>query len=206
MKPPLVRRAATALAVFLGCLPSPVLPEGATPPAATPANPGFEEGAADRGLPEGWIGGSEGYEIAVDPDVAHGGEASVRIAALAPGLPEDSWVPLIQQIPAEPWRGKRVRLSGWLRTRDVTSGWAGLWMRVDAPIGPPLAFDNMRTRPVSETTPWTRYEVVLHVDAGASRIAYGVVLAGDGTVWADDLALEEVGTDVPTTEPEPGDR
>lgn len=92
-----------------------------------------------------------------------------------------------------------MRLSGWLRTKDISSGWAGLWMRVDSPTTPALAFDNMPKRGPRGTSDWARYEVVLDVPKEASDVYFGAVLTGDGIVWADDLALEEVPLSVPTT-------
>lgn len=172
-------------------------------PAAEAFNLDFEEGADARGRPVGWDGGGRGYELAEDLTVAHGGLASGRIHALESELTDGEFAPLVQWLSAEPWRGKRARLSGWLRTRDVASGWAGLWMRIDSSEAPGLAFDNMPTRGPRGTTEWARYEVVLDVAEEASELYFGVVLAGNGTVWADDLALEEVTDSVATTAPEP---
>ena len=53
-------------------------------------------------------------------------------------------------------RGKRIRLSGHARSKDV-SDWAGLWMRVDGPKGEPLAFDNMQQRPIKGTGEFADY-------------------------------------------------
>lgn len=177
-------------------------PADPAPVAALPAVQGinldFEDGADARGMPLLWMGGARGYEIAADGEVVHGGAGSGRIAAkeLEPGK---NAAPLVQTISAEPFRGKRVRLSGWLRTRDVTSGWAGLWMRVDSAAKPNIAFDNMPDRGPRGTTEWKQYEVVLDVAEEASDVFFGVILAGNGTVWADDLALEEVPKSVPLT-------
>jgi hypothetical protein len=105
--------------------------------------------------------------------------------------------------------GKRVRFSGYVRSREVT-GWAGLWMRVDGPNGETLAFDNMQKRAIKGTGDWKEYQIVLDVPASAQKIAFGLLLAGKGGVWMDDLKFEVVGTDVPTTgetvgtEPKPG--
>lgn len=161
--------------------------------ATLPANLGFEQ------WPLAWSGGRPGYELAQDLEVKHGGNASGRIAARDLSLPDKKAAPLVQRIPASGWRGKRVRLSGWLRTQGVTTGFAGLWMRVDSKAERNLVFDNMRRRGPRGTTDWTRYEVVLDVPREASVISFGVVLAGDGTVWADDLAIDEAPPGVPST-------
>ena len=46
---------------------------------------------------------------------------------------------------------------------------------------------------------WTRYEIVLDVPANSFRISYGILLTGIGQVWVDDVQLEVVGDEVPTT-------
>jgi hypothetical protein len=63
-----------------------------------------------------------------------------------------------------------------------------------------LAFDNMQSRPVKGTRDWQRYEVVLDVAPEAKKIAMGVLLDGEGTLWVSDMNLEVVPTSVPTTD------
>jgi hypothetical protein len=95
--------------------------------------------------------------------------------------------------------GKRVKLSGWIRTEDVANH-VGMWMRVDGSTpNEMLAFDNMYDRPIKGTTDWQKYEIVLDVDVSAAGIAYGVLINGTGTAWLSDLAFEVVGSDIPTT-------
>ena len=104
-----------------------------------------------------------------------------------------------QTFEATPYKDKRVRFAGVLRTEQV-SEWAGLWMRVDGHAqGEILALDNMRGRSPSGTTDWTRYEIVLDVGPKAKLVALGVLLEGEGAVYADELTIEEVSLDVPTT-------
>jgi hypothetical protein len=49
------------------------------------------------------------------------------------------------------------------------------------------------------TRDWQRYEVIVDVAQGSSRISFGLGLMGAGQVWLDDLKFEAVGKDVPTT-------
>ena len=73
-------------------------------------------------------------------------------------------------------------------------------MRVDGKKRKILAFDNMQRRPIRGTTSWTKYSVVLDVAPQSTGIAFGILLAGKGQVWLDDLKFEIVGSDVPTTD------
>ena len=66
-------------------------------------------------------------------------------------------------LPIKDARGKRARFSGYIRTQDITTGYAGLWFRVDGAPRQVLAFDNMNNRGVTGTTDWTRYEIDLPV-------------------------------------------
>jgi hypothetical protein len=104
---------------------------------------------------------------------------------------------------ADRFRGKRVRLSAWVKTEGVASH-SGLWMRVDGPSGDatkPLASDAMQDRGITGTRDWRAYEIILDVATDAVDIAYGTHLSGSGTLWIDDMDLEEVSDRVPAMRP-----
>jgi hypothetical protein len=128
--------------------------------------------------------------------IKHGGESGVHIKSIssrsAAGV-------LKQTIKSDHYRGKRVRFSGYVRG-TVSEGWAALWMRVDGEQGQRLSLDNMQNRPIKGTTDWTKYEIVLEVPADSIAMTFGVVLAGKGEVWVDDLRIEMAGPDVPTSD------
>lgn len=102
---------------------------------------------------------------------------------------------LRQEIAADNYRGQRLRLSAEIKTDDA--GRVLLWVRVDGPQMKMLHFTDTEDRPVSGTTQWKRYDVVLDVPSDAVDIAFGYNLKGDGTAWARAFKLEPVGTDVP---------
>lgn len=60
---------------------------------------------------------------------------------------------LTQWFRADEYRGKRLRMTAYVRTSGVER-WAGLWMRIDGKEKTGLAFDNMMRRPVKGTTDW----------------------------------------------------
>jgi hypothetical protein len=148
--------------------------------------------------PAGWglAGDPSQYEIGTSQDVFHSGKSAGVVRAKAGAMP-DTFCTLMQRIHAHNYLGKRVRFSAIVKTQDV-SGWAGLWMRVDGKQYA-SAFDNMQERPIKGTTDWTRHEVVLDVADDSFQIALGVLAAGAGQTWIDDVALEVVGDDVPST-------
>lgn len=150
-------------------------------------------------LPKGWFkAGSnpKDYSMAIDRETKHSGKSSASLKSITnePG----GFGTLMQTFKADVFRGKRVRLTGYVRSKDVAD-WAGLWMRMDGPRGEVLSFDNMQKRAIKATTDWTRYEIVLDVPDPSQEVAFGLLLSGKGQVWMDDLNFEVVSKDVPTT-------
>ena len=153
--------------------------------------------AADK--PTGWIlagSAQSSYSMELDRNVVHDAKASGRLASVE--VPK-GFGTMMQSFDAKEYRGKRVRLSGFVKSTDV-SHWAGLWMRVDRPNGQPSgAFDNMQERPIKGTKDWARYEIVVDVAGDAVSIAFGVLIDGPGTVWVDNFDIAVVDKSVPTT-------
>jgi hypothetical protein len=157
-------------------------------------------GAARADAPKGWyLAGSSprSYTVGADTSVVHSGHASGALRSRAE-VKDDGFGTLMQTIRAGTYAGQRVRLSAWVRA-DLVAEWAGVWMRVDSADGKVLAFDNMQSRPITGTVGWTQFAVVLDVDKNAADIAFGILLAGTGAVWLDDVRLEPVDQTVPTT-------
>jgi DNA-binding transcriptional MerR regulator len=157
-------------------------------------NLGFDEAGPDGMLPASWDGGGERYARGLDTSITHSPGASGRIAFLGDDPGEDDWAVFVQNATPIPFRGGRVRYRGWLRTSEVASGWAALWLRVDGPDHEVLAFDNLGQVPpdrsLKGTNDWTQAGIVLPVATEAVTLAFGVVLVGDGVLWADDLSFE----------------
>lgn len=149
------------------------------------------------GSPEGWgASGGSSFEIGLDYTTVHGGQAAAYF--LNENSAEDRPAIVVQSIRADNYRGKRVRWSGWVRQTDLAGDRIGLWMRVDGP-GEVASFDDMSDRPLAGTSDWHLISVVLDIPENAIGIALGVLMHGTGTLLFDDLQLEVVGTDVPST-------
>jgi hypothetical protein len=165
---------------------------------AAPAAEPDEKARSETGHPKGWWGGSakgDQYEVGTDREVFHGGKASGYVEMKDVG--EDDFGTLAQTFKADDYRGKRVRLSAWLKTRDVGGG-AGLWMRVDS-ADKTVAFDNMDKRRVKGSQEWAKYEIVLDVPAASQDVTFGLLLAGKGRAWVDDFKFEVVDDKVKST-------
>jgi hypothetical protein len=163
-----------------------VVPVGAQTPKAEQAPAGWSIATEGSGIPMGQ--NASEYAVELDREEFHGGQQAVSIRSVV-SVPK-KFRSITQFVKADAYRGKRVRLSGYLKARDVDD-FAGIWMRIDGQTSM-LAFDNMDRREVKGTTGWIRHEVVLDVPQVAMRIAFGALLSGAGHIWADDLALEIV--------------
>ncbi|MBI3659352.1 erythromycin esterase family protein [Candidatus Acetothermia bacterium] len=158
-----------------------------------PANLDFEVGQS------GWFVDGiqpEDYAIGTDHTVKHNGNTSGYITTKTDA--PLSFGTLKQRIQADVYRGKRLRMSGYVKTEAVEE-WAGLFLRIDGVNGDVLSVDDMQNRPIQGTSDWRKYEIVFDVPESSINIAFGILLQGKGKVWIDDLKFEVVGQDVPTT-------
>ena len=135
------------------------------------------------GVPRGWNGGPPDT-LAVDGVTVHAGKGALRIERNDKSPAAFSAVN--KTIPID-FAGTTLELRGFLRTEGV-SGFAGLWMREDGDGGS-VAFDNMERRQIKGTTEWTEYSITLPLEKSAKNLVFGVLAAGVGKVWADDLRI-----------------
>lgn len=167
---------------------------------------GTVEGAAEQRLKNGALEDTrsgrdhqfDGFSFQDDPGVATfadqevhrpGGKISCRIDAGAKGRPSDSNARLIQRVEVRP-RGC-YRLSGWVKTREFgPTGSFRLLAIGDGEGGRPLSFHEGG---LESTQDWKPIEVVFNsLDRTAVNIYAGVWGPGEGSLWLDDLKLEEV--------------
>ena len=157
-------------------------------------------GAQAGVVPQGWfkMGNTpQDYDVGTDEAVKRSGAASAYVRHRVP-MPR-GFGTLMQTFTAESYRGKRVRLSGYLRGEKIRRA-GGVWMRIDGPDPQkPLRFDDTQRR-VTPNSEWVRIDIVLDVPPEAMSINFGLLLEGEGQVWLDDVVFQEVTRDVPTTD------
>ncbi|MCY8544591.1 helix-turn-helix transcriptional regulator [Bacillus vallismortis] len=137
------------------------------------------------------------YEMGVDRENVHQGKASGYLkSTMVQGNGE--FATMMQQFKADRYLGKRLRLSSFIKTKGVQH-FASLWMRVDSAADDVLQFDNMSNRPITGTTNWNHYTIVLDVPENSAVISFGVLLSGPGQMWMDHVVFEEVDESVPST-------
>jgi RNA polymerase sigma factor (sigma-70 family) len=102
--------------------------------------------------------------------------------------------------PIDKIRGKRIRVTGWIKTADLTE-LAGLQMAAYGPDGKVLVVDNAEcTRPIHGDTDWRQYQMVQDIPQEATQIVVGAVLFCSGEIWLDDFQVQVVSNDVPLTD------
>ena len=157
--------------------------------------------AAHAQVPTGWqavTDNSGEYAVHADGARRSGGQGYAGATIRANVTSPSGSAMLAQSVRADAFRGKRIRLSGFMKTINVTEGTAVLFMRVDGG-GVVQTSDYMQNRPLMLTTDWARQEIVIDVPRDAVGVTFGMMLGGSGQIWLDDVALEEVGPDVAST-------
>ncbi|MGC1421044.1 MAG: S41 family peptidase [Terracidiphilus sp.] len=145
--------------------------------------------------PNGWFA-SPKATVNVDDQVVHSGRWSVRFDRNSAS--EGGFSVITRSIPVD-FAGENVELHGYFRAKDV-AGYAGLWMREDGE-GQMLQLENMASQHVDGTREWAEYTIKLPLDAKAHQLFFGVLLAGTGTLWADDLRLMVDGKPIAEAKP-----
>lgn len=143
-----------------------------------------------KGYPVHWESmGNADYKVYSDSITTKNGRYSVVIEN---NSKRSNFKSLSIDLP-ENYEGKEIRLTGFIKTENVTEGYAGLWVRIDPEVG----FDNMNDRGATGTTDWKKYEIVLPLDPKKTeRIIVGGLLVGKGKMWLDDLSVSIDGKDL----------
>ena len=164
--------------------PSSAASGGVTPPPQSDLIPGWEISGTDR----------KSYRLARDTGTTTSGKASARLEWIGG---DRKFGYLAQAASAERYRGKRVRLLGFVKGEAI-GGRGDFWLRVQAADspgdGPGLGGGSCR---LHATFDFKRCEIVFDVPKAGESIELGIGLDGPGTIWPDDVKLEAVGKNVP---------
>lgn len=164
--------------------------------------------AADLERINGWSTGSTGpsqhaYAIGIDAKELYQGKRVMSVKSMQKTQLFD-YGSGSQALSAFGYAGKRLRFSALVKAEGLDN-WAGVWMG-DIESGRQEFFGKVMPHGAGYALPaagaqpyWQPLSVVVDLPADAKLFQYGVVLAGNGQVWATDLKFEEVGTDVPLT-------
>lgn len=157
-------------------------------------NLSFEK--VNQNIPSGWAeSGDKGYKFYAEPN----NEINGKYVAVIENTSNENDFEAISVILPDNYQGEKITLSAYIKTENVTNGYAGLWMRID----PDVAFDNMSDSGVSGTTDWKKYEMSLKLNPKeTSEIIVGALLVGNGKMWIDDLKVSIDGKDLNEYKPD----
>jgi hypothetical protein len=147
----------------------------------TTFNFNFEEEKDNRPInfPESF---SKEYAISYDSTVKYEGKYAAKIQFVGG---EKSFDAIHFFLPPN-LEGKKIKVSAYVKTENVTEGYAGLWMRIDPNIG----FDNMRKNGLKGTNDWQKLEIELDMYSDlATDYVVGALLVGKGTMWVDQFEV-----------------
>jgi C-terminal processing protease CtpA/Prc len=161
---------------------------GQTKNTETKFNLDFED--VTDGMPTDWkIFGSDEYAASLDSVSLKNGKYSAFLGYDTGKVDFKAWALTLP----DNYKGKNITLSGYIKTENITDGFAGLWMRID----PEVAFDNMAQRGITGTTDWTEYKITLTLNpAKTKQIVVGGLLRGKGKMWLDSLKVTIDGKDL----------
>ena len=134
------------------------------------------------------------YEMGGNPAVKHGADGGgfIRSVVAQPKVPG-----MLQAgLAAGSYVRKRVRLSGYLRTEDVSEVLT-IWMGIQGQNKVLLAVADGGA--IRGTTGWKKHDVVLDVPEQSVTLSLGITLEGTGKVWLDGVTVDTVGHEVAVT-------
>ena len=95
--------------------------------------------------------------------------------------------------------GKRVCITGWLKTVEV-QGWASAFVIIVGKDGRHFQYDDMSDRPIRGTTDWQQIQIVTDLPDEPCAIYFGPDLYGPGELWADDFEIALAPADMAITD------
>jgi C-terminal processing protease CtpA/Prc len=147
-------------------------------------NLGFEKNVSGNTLPDKWIKwGTGDFAIQKDSVAAFDGKYATIIYP-EPNAKERSFGSVAHQLPAN-YKGKFIRLEGYMKIENVSDGYAGLLLRIDGKDGNSLEFNNMNKEAISGTHDWKKYSITLPFHEDAKSVFVAGILSGKGKAWFD---------------------
>lgn len=124
-------------------------------------------------MPVAWTNAMKGeYTYKLDSNVVQHGKYAICITS-------------IDSFPYN-FTGHTLQLKGFIKTENVTNGYAGIWMRVNGID----EFDKMEKQNLHGTHDWKEYTISMPYNSDVARsLNVGALLAGKGKMWFDNLRL-----------------
>jgi hypothetical protein len=159
-------------------------------------------------LPTGWQSsgtGAKGFTVGYDVSRQSGGRQASgleeRSAYIAANVAEPAGsATLTQAIRSDDYRGRRVRLSGFVRQSPAVGQSAMLFLRLEG-NGVVLGTDRRSVMIAGSTKSpdWVQHQIVVDVPENSTGLRFGFLKEGNGEAWLRSVKLEVVDASTPLT-------
>ncbi len=137
------------------------------------------------------------YTADVQPSGLRTGTDALVLSSVAAAPRGD--VLVSQHLRPNAYRGKRIRLSAMVKTRNTTAA-SGIWIREDTTVGQRAW--NEYSRAVVGSHDWSLHQYVLDVLPTCTLLEFGAMLGGTGTAEIADIRIEPTDASAATSEPD----
>ena len=166
-------------------------------------NPGFEQlSNVNATLPSGWgFAPVPGFTVSLDSMVKHTGKYALKMVGNP--IQANSFMNFTQNLSINYNTLKRIKLTAYVKTEEL-KGNVALWCQIWDGNKKKIGFENSGPQGVSitGTNDWQKIALNLIVGKDAKTLFFGAYTMGTGTVYFDDIAVEEFegGNEQPTPE------
>ena len=156
---------------------------------SSPSNLSFEAWDSN-GKPTGWfLTSSMGYQVAESSENPHEGKSSIKLYSTGKGQEHAGAV--IQTIDASSFRGKSIKLTGWVRTHlNPSMGGASVSLVVTRPREN-LVYPEMMKGQL-QNPEWSEQNLTCRVPDDAVSFSIILSMRGPGETQFDDFALHAI--------------
>jgi hypothetical protein len=154
-------------------------------------NGDFEIQDLNAGKPQGWLfsfdpSQEKAYRVKLDSTNKQSGKYSLSIENIG----KEAGYGVINYSISQVYEGNSITLNGYIKTENVNTGYAGIWLRLDDADGEVINLENMQGKGPKGTTSWKKFSITMSYDADrVSTINVGGLLVGDGKAWLDNLEI-----------------
>lgn len=156
------------------------------PPLAGPGRQGW----VDR-QPLGWRKTAvqrRAFSYDVDREVVHEGEQSARLSGTH--LASGAVASISQSVAAESLRDRRIALCAQIRQEGIRQ-WAHMWVVARDATQRSVGAAREPEQALIGDADWREVCAEIDVPTEAATLAVGFVLLGPGTLWIDDVRIED---------------
>ena len=130
------------------------------------------------------------YQVGLSRKVHRKGGVSAYIR-LKKGLSSRGFAQLLQFISAKQYRGKRLRLTGYIKTNPKNSKWFKLILG-SAAGRRTLKYSRVPANSPADSKGWYKIQITQDIPKSATRLTIGCGLKGTGPIYCDAFKIEVI--------------